>query len=144
MAPRDKSIRHQQYNAYVENEVVPYLRNAAGDAAAPLTSGVSLGAFHAANLLFRRPDLFGGVLGLSGIYDLKKYTAGYWDEDVYFNSPMDYLPNLDDASILSQLRSVNDIHFLSGSGAYEDPSATQAISDVLRSKSIPHQTEIWS
>lgn len=141
--PRQKAIRHQQYNRYIESEVVPYITNAIGRNAGILTAGVSLGAFHAANVLFRRPDLFDGVIGMSGIYDLKRYSGGYWDEDVYFNSPMDYLPNLQDESILEQLRSRRHIHFLSGSGPYEDPSATQAASDLLKMKSIPHNIEIW-
>lgn len=141
--PRQKAVRHQQYNNYIETEVVPYMRNAIGGSAAVITAGVSLGAFHAANVLFRRPDLFDGVVGMSGIYDLKRYSGGYWDEDVYFNSPMDYLPNLQDAGILGQLRAKRHIHFLSGSGPYEDPSATQAVSNLLNMKHIPHNIEIW-
>lgn len=141
--PRQKAVRHQQYNLYLENEVVPYMVNAVGYQAPILTCGVSLGAFHAANVLFRRPDLFDGVIGMSGIYDLKRYTGGYWDDDVYFNSPMDYLPNLTDETILGRLRAKRHIHFLSGSGPYEDPSATQAMSNLLKLKEIPHNVEIW-
>ena len=142
MAPRQKVLRHQAYNRYVEDEVVPYVSKATGGRL-PITFGVSLGALHAANLLFRRPDLFGGVLGLSGIYDLKSYTDGYFDEDVYFNSPIDYLENLTDEKILSQMRLAKQIHFLSGSGEYEDPSATRDIDNLLARKEIPHQVEIW-
>ncbi|MCE2503119.1 MAG: esterase family protein [Chlorobi bacterium] len=144
MQPRDKAVRHQQYNRYIEEEVTPYINNAMGGRTLTMTAGVSLGAFHAANVLFHRPDLFDGVIGLSGIYDLKKYTNGYWDEDVYFNSPMDYLPNLTDEEILGQLRSKEHLHFLTGSGPYEDPNATQAMSDMLAYKEIPHNIEIWS
>ena len=141
--PRRKVVRHQQYNQYVEREVVPYIRTASPTGRL-LTCGVSLGAFHAANVLFRRPDLFDGVLGMSGIYDLKAYANGYWDDDVYFNSPVDYLPNLSDAAILDSLRNGKDIHFVSGSGPYEDPNATRAIGEILDMKGIRHRTEIWS
>lgn len=141
--PRQKALRHQQYNRYVETEVIPYIGNAT-DGGRPITCGVSLGALHAANVLFRRPELFDGVVGLSGIYDLKSYTAGYFDEDVYFNSPMDYLRNLEDEEILTQMRTDKEIHFLSGSGPYEDPSATRAIDELLTEKEIPHRIEIWS
>lgn len=140
---RQKAVRHQQYNRYIEDEVAPYIYRAIGGRALTMTAGVSLGAFHAANVLFRRPDLFDGVIGLSGIYDLKQYSGGYWDEDVYFNSPSDYLPNLNDEAILGQLRSKDQIHFLSGSGPYEDPSATQSFSSLLKMKGIPHNIEIW-
>ena len=140
--PRRKAVRHQQYNRYIEREVVPYIRTAS-PAGRLLTCGVSLGAFHAANVLFRRPDLFDGVIGMSGIYDLKAYANGYWDEDVYFNSPVDYLPNLSDAAILDRLRTAKDIHFVTGSGPYEDPNATRAIGEILDMKGIRHRTEIW-
>ena len=49
--------------------------------------GCSLGATHAANLFFRRPDLFDRVLALSGIYDASYGFDGYMDEGVYLNSP---------------------------------------------------------
>ena len=140
--PRQKAVRHQEYNRYIENEVVPYVRTAAPEGRL-MTCGVSLGAFHAANVLFRRPDLFDGVVGMSGIYDLKAYSNEYWDEDVYFNSPADYLPNLTDETILGQLRTDKEIHFVTGSGPYEDPTATEAISKILDEKDIRHTTEIW-
>lgn len=143
MQPRDKAIRHQQYNRYICEEVVPYIDNAMGGRVMTITSGVSLGAFHAVNTLFRRPDLFDGTIGMSGIYDLKTYANGYYDEDVYFNSPADYLPNLTDETILAQLRSKEHIHFLSGSGAYEAPEATKAFGNLLDMKKIPHTVEIW-
>ena len=143
ISARQKAIRHQEYNKYIEDEVAPYIYSATGGRILTMTAGVSLGAFHAANVLFRRPDLFDGVIGMSGIYDLKQYSAGYWDEDVYFNSPSDYVPNLTDETILGQLRSKRHIHFLSGSGPYEDPGATQSFSSLLKMKEIPHNVEIW-
>lgn len=140
---REKVVRHQQYNRYIEDEVVPYMRNAMGGAATTITCGVSLGAFHAANVLFRRPDLFDGVIGMSGIYDLKSYSGGYYDEDVYYNSPADYLPNLPEGDILNSLRGKEHIHFLSGEGPYEAPRASWAIADLLGMKGIKNNVEIW-
>ncbi len=142
MDPRAKAVRHQQYNRYVEGEVVPYIRASVGAEAPLFTAGVSLGAFHGANVVFRRPDLFSGTLGLSGIYDLKEYAGGYYDEDVYFNSPIDFLPNLDDEDVLGRLRSLR-LHFLSGSGPYEAPHETRRLSDVLSRMSVPHRVEVW-
>ena len=36
-----------------------------------LLSGASFGAFHACNVLFRRPDLFDTLIAMSGFYDLE-------------------------------------------------------------------------
>ncbi len=143
MSGRDKAIRHQQYNNYIVEEVVPFIFRDCDGQVPIITAGVSLGALHAANSLFRRPDVFDGTIAMSGIYDLKEYSKGYFDEDCYFNSPTDYLPNLHDPYWLNLLRSKHHIHILSGSGNYEDPSATVTIGGILAAKNIPVDIELW-
>ncbi|MCX6140781.1 MAG: esterase [Candidatus Kapabacteria bacterium] len=140
---REKAIRHQQYNNYVVEEVVPFIFRDCDGQVPIITSGVSLGALHAANSLFRRPDVFDGTIAMSGIYDLKEYSKGYFDEDCYFNSPTDYLPNLTDQYWLNLLRSKHHIHVLTGSGNYEDPNASVEIAGILDSKGIPYDLDIW-
>ncbi len=143
MHPRHKAIRHQQYNSYVENEVVPFIHMHTSTDTPIITSGASLGALHAANMCFRRPDLFSGTIAMSGSYDLTTYTKGYFDEDVYFNSPTHYLPNLNDDYHLPLLRRMQHIHIVTGSGDYEDPDASRRLSGILSSKGIPHELDIW-
>ena len=143
MHPRDKSIRHRQFNYYVYNEVLPFIKNHTSAETPIYTAGASLGALHAANLFFKRPDLINGTIAMSGNYDLSTYTKGYHDEDVYFNSPMQYLPNLNDDHFLPKLQSGRHIHILSGSGNYETPDASQRFSAVLHAKGIPHELDIW-
>lgn len=143
MEPRHKSIRHQQWNEYMFNEVVPFVRSHTSPETQIITSGASFGALHAANLFFKRPDLINGCLSMSGVYDLTEYTKGYFDEDVYYNSPCHYLPNLSDHGILEQIRRSNHIHILSGSGAYEDPNAARRLAGVLYNKGINYDLEIW-
>lgn len=143
MSGREKSVRHQQFNQYVLEEVVPHIFRDCDGEVPIITSGVSLGALHAANTYFRRPDVFAGTIAMSGIYDLKSYSKGYFDEDCYFNSPVDYLPNLEDEYWLNMLRSKHHVHFLSGRGAYEDPSASVAIGRILAAKGIPHEIDLW-
>jgi len=58
--------------------------------------GASLGAYHAANIAFRHPDLISHLISLSGAFDISDFFDGYYDDNVYFNSPYDYLPNLPD------------------------------------------------
>jgi esterase/lipase superfamily enzyme len=143
MHPRHKAIRHQQFNSYVENEVIPFIKTHTSTDTPIITAGASLGALHAANLYFRRPDLLDGTIAMSGVYDLTSYTKGYYDEDVYFNSPMHYLPNMNDDFFLPRLHHARHIHILSGSGDYEDPDASRQLSAVLSSKGIPHEVDIW-
>src|SRR5438552_13980057 len=125
MDPRHKIIRHQQFNDYVFNEVVPFIRNNTSPETPIITCGASFGALHSMNLFLKRPDIINGVIAMSGVYDLTEYTKGYFDDDVYLNSPLHYMPNLTDDWILSHIRSSNHIHILSGRGAYEDPDASR-------------------
>ncbi len=142
MQPRHKAIRHQQYNSYVAEEVVPFITNSCQGPVPIITAGASLGALHSLNTLFRRPDLFAGTIAMSGVYDLKVYTKGYYDEDVYFNSPADYVPNLSDEYTLNQLRQ-KKIIIASGRGDYESPESSEYFSSILHAKGIPHELDIW-
>ena len=57
MHPRHKSIRHNQFNDYVYNEVIPFIKGKTSQDTPIYTCGASLGALHSANLFFKRPDL---------------------------------------------------------------------------------------
>ena len=143
MHPPHKAIRHNQFNEYVEKEVVPYIKTKTSDETPIITCGASLGALHAANLYFRRPDIIDGVIAMSGVYNLETYSDGYWDEQVYFNSPMHYLENLDDDFALPRLKNANHIHILAGEGDYERPDASRSLSALLNHKGIPNELDIW-
>jgi esterase/lipase superfamily enzyme len=142
MQPHHKAIRHQSYNYYIFDEVVPFIQMHCRGRVPIITTGVSLGALHGANVFFRRPDLFAGTIAMSGVYDLTEYSDGFFNEDCYFNSPIHYLPNLTDHNTLEHMRH-SRIHILSGQGAYEAPDASRALSNILHSKSIPHELDIW-
>lgn len=143
MNPRDKIIRHMQFNDYVYNEVVPFIRNNTSWETPIITCGASFGALHSANLFFKRPDLINGCLSMSGVYDLTEYTRGYYDEDVYFNSPIHYLPNLTDHYVLEQIRQSHHIHILTGEGDFEDPEASRRFAGVLYGKGIWYELDVW-
>lgn len=141
--PRHKSIRHQQWNNYVFDEVVPFIKNKTSDETPIITCGASFGALHSMNLFLKRPDIINGVMAMSGVYDLTEYTKGYFDDDVYFNSPMHYMPNLTDNNILEQIRKSKHIHILTGSGAYEDPASSGRFAKILYDKGIWYELDVW-
>ena len=143
MLSEHKGIRHNQFNKYVFNEVVPFIKNATSPETPIITCGASLGALHSMNLFLKRPDLINGVIAMSGVYDLSEYTNGFWDDQVYFNSPLHYMPNLTDDWYLSQVRKSNHIHILTGSGDYEDPEASRRFAGVLYDKGINYELDIW-
>lgn len=143
MHPVDKALRHQQYNQYIIEEVVPFIHTHCKGLAPIVTTGASLGALHAANLFFRRPDIFMGTIAMSGNYDLKAYTKGYYDDNCYFNSPADYMSNLEDGNLLEQMRDNKKILIAAGQGDYENPQASRHFSGILHRKGIPHELDLW-
>jgi len=143
MNPRDKAIRHQQFNSYIFEEVVPFIKTHTDPFTPIITCGASFGALHSMNLFLKRPDLINGVIGLSGVYDLTEYTKSYFDDDVYFNSPQHYIPNLTDHNVLEQIRKSYPIYIFSGSGAHEDPNASRSFASILYNKGITYELDIW-
>ena len=141
--PPHKSLRHGQYNQYLIEEVVPFIYNNCKGRVPIITTGASLGAYHAANSFFRLPSVFRGTIAMSGVYDLKAYSKGYYDEHVYYNSPIDFLPNVYDENYLNQMRKNTGIIIASGQGDYEDPSASIHLSNILNSKGIKHWLDLW-
>ena len=139
----DKAVRHQQFNEYVIKEVCPFIKESTSPTTPIIASGASFGALHAANLFFKYPDYINGLLAMSGCYDLTAYTQGYFDDNVYFNSPIHYLPNLKAEWHLDLYRASRNIHLVSGSGAYEDPNSARHLSSILTSKNVPHELDIW-
>jgi esterase/lipase superfamily enzyme len=143
MPPHLKAELLTRYDRYITEEVLPLIRSESGEDARPITTGASLGACLAANEYFKHPDLFRGVIALSGGYDIRSYLNGFYDDNVYFNNPVDYLSKLDDAHYLPILRQADAIYILSGQGAYEDPKRSQELSDILKAKGIPHTLDLW-
>jgi len=140
---RSKVVRQNQFNEYVYKEVVPFIKQRSSLETPIYTCGASFGALHAANLFFKNPWAIRGCISMSGLYDLGKYTKGYWDDDCYWNSPMHYLKDLNVDDHLNAIKSSEHIHFLTGSGDYEAPEGSRYISGLLSHKGIPHNLDVW-
>lgn len=133
-----------RYDRYLTEEVLPLIRRDCGDGdGRPLTTGASLGAFLSANAYLKHPDLYRGMIAMSGSYDIRPYLHGHYDDNVYFNNPVDYLSNLNDDFYLPILRQASAILIMSGQGAYEVPERSRALSDLLHVKGIPHMLDLW-
>ncbi len=101
--PYTRIKRHQQYERYVFDEVLPFIRTRSGQAFVVAT-GASFGAYHAMNVVLKQPWQFGKLIAMSGKFDVKSYLDGFYNDDVYFSNPVDYLPNLNDPGTLEALR----------------------------------------
>lgn len=145
LSPAEAAHNQNQYSKYLENEVVPHIRRTLQDDRARIAvTGASFGCFYAANALFRRPDLFDILIGMSGFFDLgPTYLHGYGDENVYFNNPWSYMSGISDHGLLETFRRHCQINIVTGQGEYERPDASVRFSELLWSKSIPHKLDLW-
>lgn len=143
--PADRARRHEDYDHYITHEVVPFIReHCHGSEQRLISTGVSMGAYHAANFFFRHPDIFDTVIALSGLFQMQMFVGDYVDETIYFNSPLYYLPNLNDPWYLEQYRQ-SRIVIVVGQGAWEDAMLADAfkLKEILDSKGIPHWLDVW-
>ena len=141
--------RHEAWFAYITNEVVPFIRRLTNERngwegyPGVIAFGCSLGATHAANLYFRRPDLFDGLLALSGIYTSDYGFHGYMNEDVYRNSPVDYLAGMPkDHPFIEQYNRHKGV-IVVGQGPWEIPASTFRLKDICEEKGINVCFDIW-
>lgn len=147
--PYWRARRHEQWIQYITDEMVPFMRDMANSCngwtgfPGVMAFGCSLGATHAANLYFRRPDLFDGLLALSGIYTASYGFDGYMDDVVYLNSPVDYLANMPvDHPFIQQYNQHKGVICV-GQGAWELPETTHRIQEICQEKGIQLWVDFW-
>lgn len=138
--PEIRIKRQNQYEQYIIDEVIPFIKNKNSNPYLIL-SGAFLGAYYAVLFTLKYPDKINKVIGISGTYNIKPYLDGFYSDNVYYNNPIDFLPNLNDKNILRQLNET-DIRLLSYSN---DPQrgGSEKLSDRLWLKNIDHNFYIW-
>lgn len=140
--PAARVARHIQYEQYILNEVIPLIRSK-NDNAYLIVTGASFGAYHAVNFAFRHPGLARRVIGMSGRYDMRPFMDGYYDENLYFNNPVDYMKNLSDPAWLEKFRRELDIILVCGRDAGEETENNHYLSQILWDKGIWHALRLW-
>ena len=139
----DNVYRHEAYDKYIIHEVVPFIRNHCQSNCKIALTGNSMGAFHSVNFMLRHPDVFDACIALAGVYRLGKIIEGdYFDQNVYYNSPVDYLANLEDEWFLNHLRQ-NNIIICTGQGPWEYPEDTRELKRLFEMKGIPATVDLW-
>lgn len=94
LPPNIKIYNYHLYVQFLHTELIPYIQRECNTHRIGL-AGCSFGAFHAANYTFKYPDHVQFLISMSGAYNIKNFMKGYYDDNVYFNNPIDYLPNIE-------------------------------------------------
>ncbi|MDB6095159.1 MAG: putative esterase [Verrucomicrobia bacterium] len=133
--PADRVRTHMAYENVILHDVVPFAQRDTGRHKVCVT-GASFGGYHAANFAFRHPDVVGYMISLSGSFDIRSFLDGYYDDNCYFNNPVDYLPALTDYGLLSQIQNLG---IVLGTGDWDSCRPRNLeLSAILNSKGIPH------
>jgi len=132
---------HERWFHYITDELIPRVNKGQQ----LIVTGCSMGGYHAGNTFFRRPDLFSTLLSLSGLFHADYFFPNFDDELVWRNSPLHYLSEQNDPSLLLDALRNKQIILCCGQGNYEDITcpSTQRLGELLQQKNIPTWVDIW-
>ena len=132
------------FNAFhqaVAEEIIPAIHSDCGGPLRVVTAGASIGAFNALAITCRYPHLVDAAVCMSGTYGIETFIGGQFTDDLYFSSPLHFLPDLQGPG-LDALRQ-RMIVLASGSGEWEDVGESWAVANVLGAKGIPNRVDDW-
>ena len=138
-----RAARQEQYYHYIVDEVVPLIRSR--NPQVPAVTGLSMGANHAAIVFLRRPDLFCGIIALSGVYDSDYFFDGWMNPALYDNSPERFLPNMPAEHPWISLYNRCRMIFCCGQGAWENDGVRtlKNMERIFHEKGIHAWCDFW-
>jgi esterase/lipase superfamily enzyme len=141
-----RSYLQELWYRHIVEEFLPVLQEINGTRLAPITTGCSMGATHALNFFLRRPDLFDGVIALSGAYDARYFFGDdFMDDTLYMNSIVDYMANLPLDHDYIPMFNARNIVLCTGQGAWEEEMVrtTRIMKDIFAAKGIRATVDFW-
>jgi esterase/lipase superfamily enzyme len=131
LPPHQRIYNYERYTQFLIKELIPKIQEECGVHRIGL-AGCSFGAYHAVNLAMKYPDLFSFVIGLSGAYDIRSFMQGHYDDNVYFNNPIDFMANVESWKY-------NHLNVILGTSDWDICRAdTLNFSHILGNKNINH------
>ncbi|QES91028.1 esterase [Rhizosphaericola mali] len=134
-APWVRPANHSLYDQLIKEDVLGRAFYETGNYRAVM-AGCSFGGYHAANFAFRHPDMVQAMLSMSGIFDMRDQLDGYYDDNVFYNNPVDYLPNDNDPNLWNMKIAL-------GTGEWDICLGyNQQLSEILDRKNISHWLDV--
>jgi esterase/lipase superfamily enzyme len=141
----ERARRHGDYERWIIEHVVPLIHAETGDQI--ITTGCSLGAYHALNLALKHANFFPLAMCFSGNYDVTSWRGwGERGDETYFNNPVDYVPNLQ-GDHLDWLRKQLSVLLVCGQGQWEDTTgslaSTRRMAEIMGEKGLRYELDLW-
>jgi len=133
--PADRARNHHWYDQMLYHELVPLAQQETG-VGRVATAGCSFGGYHATNFAFKHPDVVKYVFNMGAAFDIRDQVDGHYDDHVYFNNPMDFMPG-------AQSDFFHDMFVVLGTGTRDMCwSANERMAEILRNKGINHWLDV--
>ena len=135
LPPAERVQNHLRYDQMISQELVPQLQRECNvDKIA--VAGCSFGGFQALNFAFRHPEQVAHLLTMGAAFDIRQFLDGYYDDNVYFNNPPDYLPN-------AQNEHFYHMNIVLGTAEHDFCKASNfQMADILHRKGIRHWLDV--
>lgn len=93
--PAQRVQNHILYDRMLAEELYPRMKEETGFDRIG-TAGCSFGGYHSMNFGLRHPEITAAIFSMAAKFDIRDQMDGFYNDDVYFNNPVDYLPDLND------------------------------------------------
>ncbi|NSL87811.1 esterase family protein [Chitinophaga solisilvae] len=135
ISPEHRAFNHTCYDKLLTEEILPRMESETG-LNRIAAAGCSFGGYHAANFAFRHPAKVSYLFSLSGVLDIRSRLDGYYDDNVYYNNPTDFMPGNQDADLwrMGIILGVADSDVTR--------SQNENLSGILAAKNISHWLDI--
>ena len=142
-SPEHRMWMQHQFHQFVKHELAPAIRTDCDRPEISIwTAGASIGAFHAAAVVCRFPDIFHRALAMSGSFDLLRFCERKDGTDYYHvSSPLSFVPYLDGMHL--DLLRTRHIQFATGEGKWENIGESFRLANVLGERGIPNHVDSW-
>ncbi len=133
--PAHRVMNHIWYDQYLLTELVPLMQRETG-VHRIAAAGCSFGGYHATNFGFRHPEVVKYIFNMGASFDIRGQLDGYYDDNVYFNNPPDFIPN-------AQNSWFNDLFVVLGTGTHDMCwDANEKMAAILRNKGVHHWLDV--
>lgn len=133
--PSTRVFNHTCYDRMINEELVPMCQMESNVDKVGV-AGCSFGGYHALNFAFKHPEKVAYMFSMGGAFDIKQHLGGYYDENVYFNCPPDYISDADNPHL-------HDMKIVLGTSEHDFcRSENEWMSTLLHRKGINHWLDI--